>query len=477
MISTLFPGFLVAGALFATLPVALHLLARRPPDRRPLPTARFLREEQRTLLRMSRRPSDVPLLIVRMLFALTLGACFAGVTWASERTGVARVLLVDVEAAADIGVEQLFATVRVAIEDGEESGLTTRVVGYAADESGSLVASAELEELTFAVGESKTTAADGLRVLRSTMASETALDSVAVVWIMQPTWHQWTKGVGLVREGLWPGAVEIRATAPAHLDRVGVDTRVAAGATTASTKGFSAEAALRPALAALGADMVEPEPGTAPGADWFFVESPRAEDLGALMGHARAGATVVLTGALPNSSEAAAVPWDPNVRMPGGSPGPGVTTPSPGPTISSPGTILREGRPPLAINAPAAEGAPASDAHVIAVFENARPAAAARSLGNGCVVYTAIALTDDALTGTAGYVDLVDDLAHGCPSLDGDLPLDRGALTALARPDLPAHIALADLDAPSGKPLTPALLLLALALLGTEVLLTRSERA
>jgi hypothetical protein len=36
------PLFLLAGALAALVPLALHLIRRRPPSRSPLPTARFL---------------------------------------------------------------------------------------------------------------------------------------------------------------------------------------------------------------------------------------------------------------------------------------------------------------------------------------------------------------------------------------------------------------------------------------------------
>ena len=39
-----------------------------------------------------------------------------------------------------------------------------------------------------------------------------ALDSAEVVWVARPTWHQWTEGVGLLREALWPGALQLHST-------------------------------------------------------------------------------------------------------------------------------------------------------------------------------------------------------------------------------------------------------------------------
>ena len=74
MIRAALPGFLWAGAAFALLPLALHFVTRRPPDRQPLPTAHFLREDARTLVRLRRTPSDVMLLVIRMAFAFLLGA-------------------------------------------------------------------------------------------------------------------------------------------------------------------------------------------------------------------------------------------------------------------------------------------------------------------------------------------------------------------------------------------------------------------
>ncbi len=465
MIATLFPGFLAAGALLAAVPVVLHLLSRRPPDRRPLPTARFLHEDPRTLLRVSRRPSDIALLVVRVLFALTLGACFAGMTWTSARSGVARIVLVDAEAATDIGMDSLAAMVRISVAVAEERGLATRVIAYAADESGRLVTGDDLRDLVDAVGEPRATALDGLRALRSALRAEADLDSLEAVWLMRPTWHQWTRGVGLLREALWPGALPITATAVGGAPTV---TRTGDGESaqfrTAATSGFAADAALHRALVVLDAREVQPESGTAPPADWVFAENPAEATLDELIGQARSGTTVVFAGALPASSNPAVFPWDPRAQAPG--------------TVAEARAvaILRGARPPLAVDGPLAAGAPSPHARVVAVFENARPAAAAVALDEGCLVYTAVDLQDARLTGAAGYVDFIDDLAHGCPVTDGGVPLDAGARTALARPDLPVRVALRDLDGSSETPLTPALLLLALALLGAEVVLTRRPR-
>ncbi|HEX6910077.1 MAG TPA: BatA domain-containing protein, partial [Longimicrobium sp.] len=69
MLTLALPGFLLAGTLAMLLPLALHLIRRRPPVRAPLPTARFLVEDPRNAVRVS-RPTDLRLLALRMLLLL-----------------------------------------------------------------------------------------------------------------------------------------------------------------------------------------------------------------------------------------------------------------------------------------------------------------------------------------------------------------------------------------------------------------------
>ena len=89
------PAFLVAGALAALVPPVLHLIARRPPERAPLPTARFLRPDARTRVRVQRRPTDLLLLLLRSAFLLLLGAALAGPSWVPARAGTLEVVLLD----------------------------------------------------------------------------------------------------------------------------------------------------------------------------------------------------------------------------------------------------------------------------------------------------------------------------------------------------------------------------------------------
>ena len=88
------PLLLMAGALAALVPLALHLIRRRPPTRSPLPTARFLSEDARSSIRVS-RPTDRLLMALRMLLLLFFGAALARPSWVPAPRGTREVVLLD----------------------------------------------------------------------------------------------------------------------------------------------------------------------------------------------------------------------------------------------------------------------------------------------------------------------------------------------------------------------------------------------
>ena len=96
------PAFLLAGALAALVPLALHLIRRRPPARAPLPTERFLAPNPRTSVRVS-RPTDPLLLALRMLLLILAGAAFARPVWLPDARGASEIVLLDRGAAMASG--------------------------------------------------------------------------------------------------------------------------------------------------------------------------------------------------------------------------------------------------------------------------------------------------------------------------------------------------------------------------------------
>ena len=467
VISALFPGFLAAGAALAIAPILLHLLARRPPDRQPLPTARFLRNDARTFLRLQRRPTDLVVLAMRVLFAVSLGAAFAGMTWTSPRDGRGHIVLLDAGAAAqaDWDAAREIAAAELTATSSTGAGQSV-VLAYGLDDGSRLVAAADLSALSR--GTRPATAEDGLRALRSAALSETRWQRATVTWVTRPSWRAWSPGVGLLRPVLWPGhvALSLVPDAPASSGSgsealLGAEPTAVPSAVdsvsmlVARVTDGSEDDPLWRALTALGVTVVAA--GVPGRPDWIFVEAPSREVLAGLLDEARRGATVIASGRL---SSGADIPW-----IPGGA------------TESDRGGVILETGVTL-YPATAAGGTPAPGARTVAVFENATPAATAVTLGEGCVVYFAASIYDPALSGGPEYPNLVDALGRACADDMGlDAPLDRGGLHALERSDLPDGVDLTAMAGEEGRPLGRWLILLALLLLTAEIGLTRVRRS
>lgn len=71
------PLWLAGAAACSLVVVALHLLARRRPRTFIYPTARFIPEQAASAPAASRRPSDLPLLLLRVVIILLTGTAFA----------------------------------------------------------------------------------------------------------------------------------------------------------------------------------------------------------------------------------------------------------------------------------------------------------------------------------------------------------------------------------------------------------------
>jgi hypothetical protein len=202
------PLALVAGGLLACGVAALHLLAPRPPDRAPLPTARFLRAESRTTLRFRRRPTDVPVMAARMLLALLLGLLFAQPRWLPERdTGVTRIVLLD----AGAGMSNAWDA---ALEAGrrESAEGNTRVVTYATADLPTTVSSGTDTSALMATrpADHESSYLAALRALRVTLA-DVSTQEVEAVLITRPRWSAWDDQLAGLREAAWPGSLRVVA--------------------------------------------------------------------------------------------------------------------------------------------------------------------------------------------------------------------------------------------------------------------------
>jgi hypothetical protein len=449
------PGFLLAGGLFALLPLALHLLVPRTRERRVLPTVRFLSPSARTRIRVQRRPTDLRLLALRMAFALLLGAAFAGVHWHGwGGGGTATLLVVD-------GGERLgpgWPGVQEAVVARWSSGDGIVVVD-GVDKEGEprvrRVVPSDPEELLGFLGDgdgvSPNTLAVLLRALRDEAAGGSAVpgapDSIQAVLVSGARAGMWPPGLTRVRDLLWPGSVEWippRFPHPIPVPSVEVE---AAGELAALLEGALTSAGWRVVPAPGAIFQEEPEAGPELRIRLAVVSVPSGDDL-----------------------------W----RTPEESGGREATR---DPDAGSTQVVLPDGRRFRGWG-PAAPGTPGPGTMVPLFRSGGRPAAAARhersSDGGASLCRVVVPLVPGgtiAEPGDPGVPDLLDGvLRWGCSLGDpAPMALETEVAAILARPTGP--VAVRDIRNPGeGLSLTPIFLALALLLLLGEIAMIRSRR-
>ena len=94
------PGYVFASLAVAAAIVALHFIVTRQPRSAILPTARFVPDTRATTIAPARRPSDLLLMLLRVLVVLAAGAGLARPVLTARRGAEARVILVNVSRSA-----------------------------------------------------------------------------------------------------------------------------------------------------------------------------------------------------------------------------------------------------------------------------------------------------------------------------------------------------------------------------------------
>ncbi|MDO8501846.1 MAG: BatA domain-containing protein [Gemmatimonadaceae bacterium] len=97
--SFLAPGFFLASLVVVAAVVALHFIVTRQPRAGVLPTARFVPDLPAMATARATRPSDIPLMLLRVLLILAAGAGLARPVIKPSRGADARVILVDISRA------------------------------------------------------------------------------------------------------------------------------------------------------------------------------------------------------------------------------------------------------------------------------------------------------------------------------------------------------------------------------------------
>ena len=91
----LVPGFFFASLAVAAAVIALHFIVTRQPTAAVLPTARFVPNLPATATARATRPSDLLLMLLRVLLVLAVGTALARPIFKPSRNATARVILVD----------------------------------------------------------------------------------------------------------------------------------------------------------------------------------------------------------------------------------------------------------------------------------------------------------------------------------------------------------------------------------------------
>lgn len=414
------PAFLLAGALGALVPLALHLIRRRPPNRAPLPTERFLAPDPRTAVRVS-RPTDLLLLALRMLLLVLAGAAFAHPVWFPAARGTREVVLLDTGTGMGAAWPQAVAEARRLLlgADGKPRGelvlFDTIAVPMRRLDARSF---ASLQATPPTGAESRYAAA--LEMIPAATRELRGADSVRVTLITRARWAAWSEGLSALRRAAWPGAIGLVSipvppatdsargdTAAREAIRIAGDARTPVSYTRAALQatGWSVrDVPIADAVSVEGARLVVVEDA---------VPAPLA---GAVRRGAEGGATVLVT-APAAASLRGLIPWRGTLRA-----------------DSTGGAMWLASGEHIGRAAVRVSGDAAPGAALIASWEDGRPAAAARRMGRGCIVFAAADLERGEMTMDAAYPRVVDRFARGCESpgpADGDAPLDAGARAVL----------------------------------------------
>lgn len=432
MLTLALPAFLVAGALAMLVPLALHLIRRRPPGRAPLPTARFLVEDPRNAVRVS-RPTDLALLALRMLLLLLLGFALARPAWLPAPEGTSTVVLLDHGfAMRNAGWPAAVTEARRSLLDaeGEARGELVLFDTVAVRVPRARVTPRLFDSLLSV--EPSRAVADYATALRAVPAAARELrgsDSVRVRMISALADAGWTPGLAPLRRAAWPGTVDL-ARIPGTLqppDSAAPAARPASATLSSAAGGFVATA-----LAAAGMEglRVNPRGALPAGASVYVVlEAPSDAAAAQLLERARAGATVIVSAPGASGALRSALPWTGGFGL-----------------VRGGGAMWFDAETELVGAAGRVEaGGPAAGARTIAAWEDGRPAATAKPLGSGCVVFVGTELEGGELPFQAQYPAALARLARGC---------DAGGETADARPLDAGAIALLRGRGPAAVPAT-----------------------
>jgi hypothetical protein len=281
---------------------------------------------------------------------------------------------------------------------------------------------------------------------------------VRVALVTRPSWSGWSEGIGALRTSVLAGALELVELPDLDAADGGIEPEnVRSLGAIYFAAGLDHPSFGQTALEAAGwrvRRVESPAEFSPDSARLVVVASPVVGQMESVLRSAAEAGATVLVAAPAAPSLRGLVPWTGTTVTDSAGGGMWLAT---GLHVS--GAALR------------VSGAAARGAKVVAAWDDGRPAAAARRIGRGCVVFAATDLERGEMTLDPGYPRLLDGLARGCEPADRtvprDAPLDAGA-RAVLRGSGPSVVAARTVPGwgggvPLGRWLLAAALLTALA--------------
>lgn len=216
------PGFLFASLAVAAAIIALHFIVTRQPRSAILPTARFVPDTRATTVAPARRPSDLPLMLLRVLLVLAAGAGLARPVLTPRRGAEARVILVDVSRSARDSI---------AIRDSVRAVYRDQDAVVLFDSSARLVA----EKVGDSIAALRPTSRRGnvsaalIAALRAGSALRDRADSLELVIVSPFAREELDAATDTIRK-LWPGKARLVRVAVPVVDTVAAPSSLAISA-------------------------------------------------------------------------------------------------------------------------------------------------------------------------------------------------------------------------------------------------------
>lgn len=195
------PAFFYASLLVAAGAVALHFIVTRQPRAGVLPTARFVPDLPATATARATRPSDLLLLLLRVLLVLAMGAGLAKPVLKPSRSATARVILADLSRSVTNAAE-ISDSIRSVRRDGD--------IVIAFDSSARMLGDSPLDTLaTVSPSKARGSLSAGLiaAVRAASMLRERA-DSLELLVVSPLAADAVDAATDSIR-GLWPGRARI----------------------------------------------------------------------------------------------------------------------------------------------------------------------------------------------------------------------------------------------------------------------------